>query len=406
MILDLKNYLILWLEVVLMSKNYEVAIIGGGIVGCSVAYYMAESGVDCVLIEKNDIASGTSSKCDGNVTIVDKDPGFDSQLSLLSQELIVDLKDKLNLPFEFREHGSILVCDNDDEMQAASDWVKTQSDAGLKFNVLTPEDVRKESPFFAHDIPGGLECETDSLINPYLFCYSLIDKAKEMGLDLKTQSEVTNIKRGDDFTIETTNGDVKAKKVINAAGVWAPFIGEMLDLDIPIIPRKGHILVGSRQQPVMMRNVMEFGYLMNKFGRDRIADERTTEHGVALVLEPTESQNFLVGSSRQFVGYDSSIDIQVVETIAKRALRFFPKLDDIKIIRSYTGFRTFTEDDLPIVSAVEEIPGFYIAAGHEGDGISLATGTGKLMEEIVNERTETSLPTDPLRFDRFKKATV
>lgn len=388
-----------------MGKNYEVAVIGGGIVGCAVAYYMAESGVDTVLVEKNDIASGTSSKCDGNVTIVDKDPGFDSQMSLLSQELLLDLKKELNLPFEYRVHGSILVCDNDDEMQAATDWVKTQRESGLKFNVLTPKDIRKESPFFADDIPGGLECETDSLINPYLFCYSLIDKARTFGLDLKTQSEVTNITRDEEeFTIETTNGNVKAKKVINAAGVWAPFIGKMLDLDIPIIPRKGHILVGSRQQPVMMRNVMEFGYLMNKFGRKRIADERTAEHGVALVLEPTESQNFLLGSSRQFVGYDSSIDIQVVETVARRGLRFFPKMNDFKMIRAYTGFRPWTEDHLPIVSAVEEVPGFYIAAGHEGDGISLATGTGKLMEEIVNERPETTLPIEKLRFDRFKKS--
>ena len=389
------------------NKNYEVAVIGGGIVGCAVAYYIAESGLDCILIEKNDVASGTSSRCDGNVTIVDKDPGFDSHMSLVSQELIEDLHQKLDLPFEYRKHGSILVCDNDDEMQAAVDWVKTQSESGLKFNVLDQKDIRNESPFFAEDIPGGLECETDSLINPYLFCYSLIEKAqKSFGLDVKTFAEVTNVTKDVDFTIETTNGNVTAKKVVNAAGVWAPFIGNMLDIDIPIIPRKGHILVGSRQQPVMMRNVMEFGYLMNKFGRERIADKRTAEHGVALVLEPTESQNFLLGSSRQFVGYDASIDIQVVQTIARRALRFYPKMDDFKIIRSYTGFRPFTEDHLPIVSEVEEVPGFYIAAGHEGDGISLATGTGKLMEEIINEKSETIIPKEPLRFDRFNKSKV
>src|SRR5699024_920892 len=149
------------------------------IVGCAVAYYIAESGRDCILIEKNDIASGTSSRCDGNVTIVDKDPGFDSHMSLVSQELIQDLHEKLDFPFEYRKHGSILVCDNDDEMQAAVDWVKTQKEAGLKFNVLDEKDIRNESPFFAEDIPGGLECETDSLINPYLFCYALIDKAQK-----------------------------------------------------------------------------------------------------------------------------------------------------------------------------------------------------------------------------------
>lgn len=386
------------------NKAYDVAIIGGGIVGCAVAYYVAKAGMKAIIIEKNDIASGTSSRCDGNITIVDKDPGFDSLMSLKSQELTVDLKEELEIPFEYRESGSILVCDNDDEMEAATEWVKTQSDAGLKFNVLTPNDIKKESPFFADDIPGGLECETDSLINPYLFCYSLIDKAKSFGLDVKTQAEVTDIKKNDsDFTILTSNGDVHANRVVNAAGVWAPFIGKMVGIEIPIIPRKGHILVGSRQQPVMLRNVMEFGYLMNKFGRERVADERTTKHGVALVLEPTESQNFLIGSSRQFVGYDESIDIQVVQTVAQRALRFFPKMNDFKIIRSYTGFRPFTEDHLPIVSEVEQVPGFYIAAGHEGDGISLATVTGKLVEELLRGQSETIIPTDPLEFNRFTR---
>ena|SRR5699024_10418200 len=385
------------------NSHAEVAIIGGGIVGCAVAYYLARAGVDCMLIEKDDIASGTSSRCDGNVTIVDKDPGFDSQMSLKSQELTIDLKKELDLPFEYRELGSILVCDTDDEMEAATEWVKTQNEAGLKFNVLDQKDIRNESPYFAHDIPGGLECETDSLINPYLFCYSLIDKAKQNGLKLQTFSEVTNITKDEDFHIETTRGTFTAKKVVNAAGVWAPFIGKMLEVDLPITPRKGHIIVGSRQEPVMMRNVMEFGYLMNKFGRERVVDPITAEYGVALVLEPTESQNFLLGSSRQFVGYDGSIDIRVVETIANRALRFYPKMNDFNIIRSYTGMRPWTPDHLPIVSEVDEIPGFYIAAGHEGDGISLATVTGKLIEEMITGK-ETCIPVDPLRFDRFEKA--
>jgi len=385
------------------ASHTDVAIIGGGIMGSAIAYYVSKAGLDCMLIEKDDIASGTSSRCDGNVTIVDKDPGFDSKMSLASQELTIDLNNDLELPFEYRELGSILVCDNEAEMEAAKDWVNIQREAGLKFNVLDREDIRQESPFFADDIPGGLECETDSLINPYLFCYSLIHRAKKFGLKLKTHAEVTNITKKKNFIIETTAGKVTARRVVNAAGIWAPFIGDMLDVDIPIIPRKGHIIVGSRSEPVMLRNVMEFGYLMNKFERERIADPLTQKHGVALVLEPTESQNFLLGSSREFVGYDGSININVVKTIARRALRFFPKMDDFNIIRSYTGMRPWTEDHLPIVSEVKEVPGFYIAAGHEGDGISLATITGKLIEELILNK-ETTIPVEPLRYDRFKKA--
>lgn len=384
------------------NKRYEVVVIGGGIVGCATAYYLAKAGLDTVIIEKNDIASGTSSRCDGNVTIVDKDPGFDSKMSLVSQELLRELHSTLEIPFEFRELGSILVCDNDEEMEMAVEWVKVQNEAGLKFSVLDEKDIRTESPFFADDIPGGLVSETDSLINPYMFCYSLIHKAKQYGLDVFAQTEVKNITKSNDFTIETSNGTFVANKVVNAAGVWAPFISEMVGVTLPITPRKGHILVGSRAEPVMMRNVMEFGYLMNKFGRNRIADERTTEHGVALVLEPTESQNFLIGSSRQFVGYDSTIDINVVHTIARRALRFFPKMDDFNIIRAYTGFRPYTEDHLPIVSEVDEVSGYYIAAGHEGDGISLATGTGKLIEELITGKEKKVFSPEPLRYDRFK----
>src|SRR5690625_4927485 len=387
-----------------MAKEHaEVAIIGGGIVGCAVAYYVSKAGLDTILIEKNDIASGTSSRCDGNITIVDKDPGFDSQMSLKSQELTIDLNEELDIPFEYRELGSILVCDNDDEMEAAVEWVKTQNDAGLKFNVLEPKDIRNESPYFADDIPGGLECETDSLINPYLFSYSLIDKAKQYGLRTYTQREVTNITKDDDFTIGTTNGTFTAKKVVNAAGVWAPFIGEMLGIDIPMTPRKGHILVGSRREPVMMRNVMEFGYLMNKFGRERIAGEATRKYGVALVLEPTDSQNFLMGSTREFVGYNENVDINVVETIAKRAMRFFPKMHDFNMIRAYTGFRPFTEDHLPIVSEVDEFPGYVIAAGHEGDGISLATVTGKVVEELLQDKNDTIIPLESLAYNRYKQ---
>src|SRR5699024_1082060 len=232
--------------------------------------------------------------------------------------------------------------------------------------------------------------------------YSLIDRAKDYGLSLHTHTEVTNIsKENQTFSIETNNGTIKASKVVNAAGVWAPFIGEMLGINIPIKPRKGHIIVGARQEPIVMRNVMEFGYLMNKFQRERIADPKTKEHGVALVLEPTESQNFLLGSSRQYVGYNGQVDINVVKTLAKRAKRFLPKMGDFNMIRAYTGFRPWTADHLPIVSRVDEVPGFFIAAGHEGDGISLATVTGKLIEQLVRDE-ETIIPVKKLRYDRFE----
>ncbi|PRT31559.1 NAD(P)/FAD-dependent oxidoreductase [Bacillus wiedmannii] len=383
-------------------RHCDVLIVGGGIIGCSIAYYTSKYGRDVTIIEKGEFVSGTSSRCDGNILAIDKDPGFDSQMSLVSQKLVTDLSEELEHSFEYRAPGSILVCESDEEMEAAQQWVNRQKEAGLPFRMLDRQDIREESPFFAEDLLGGLECATDSTVNPYLLAFSLLTESKKFGTKAFNHTEVKEMKRDIDgsFIVETTNGTFTAKQVVNAAGVWAPKIGEMLDVNIPIEPRKGHIIVASRQQHVGCRKVMEFGYLISKFGGKRKVDALTEKYGVALVFEPTESQNFLIGSSREFVGFHTKINNEVIKCIANRAIRFYPKMADMMVIRSYAGLRPWTEDHLPIISRVQHIPNYFIAAGHEGDGISLAAVTGKVIEELLNEK-ETIIPIEPLRLSRF-----
>ncbi len=384
-------------------RHCDILVIGGGIIGCSIAYYVSKAGRDVTIIEKGEFVSGTSSRCDGNILAIDKDPGFDSQMSLVSQRLVDELSRELEHSFEYRAPGSILVCESDEEMEAAEKWVDRQKAAGLPFRMLDRTDIRQESPYFADDLLGGLECATDSTVNPYLLAFSLLEDAKKRGTKVFQQTEVKEIKKENDrFIVHTSTGVFTADHVVNAAGVWAPRIGEMVNLSIPIQPRKGHIIVASRQQPVGCRKVMEFGYLISKFGGVRHVDPLTEKYGVALVFEPTESQNFLIGSSREFVGFNTKVSNEVIRCIANRTIRFYPKMADMMVIRSYAGLRPWTEDHLPIVSRVEEIPNFYIAAGHEGDGISLAAVTGKVIEELINDR-ETCIPIEPLRYDRFKE---
>ncbi|MGD8191493.1 NAD(P)/FAD-dependent oxidoreductase [Brevibacillus ginsengisoli] len=387
------------------QSHAEVIVIGGGIIGGAIAYYTAKAGMQVTVLERGELAGGTSSRCDGNILAIDKDPGFDSQMSLKSQELVDQLSRELDHSFEYRAPGSILVCETEEEMSAAEEWVQKQKRAGLAFRMLDRSDIRQESPFFADDLLGGLECATDSTVNPYLLTYALFDGAKKHGARIVQRTEVKAVSKNPadgNFRLDTTNGDWTAKQVVNAAGVWAPHIGQMLGLDIPIAPRKGHLIVASRQVPVGLRKVMEFGYLLSKFGGTRKVDEETEKYGVALVFEPTESQNFLIGSSRQFVGFDTRVDMEVIRCMARRMLRFYPKLADFNLIRTYAGLRPWTQDHLPIVSAVKEVPGFFIAAGHEGDGISLAAVTGKLMSEMLSGQSETIIPTEPLRYERFQ----
>lgn len=388
-------------------QHRDIVVIGGGIIGAAISYYCSKAGLDITVLEKHELASGTSSRCDGNILAIDKDPGFDSQMSLKSQQLVHELHTELEIDFEYRKPGSILVCENDKEMEAAQKWVQQQQNAGLDFQMLDREDLRNESKFFADDLYGGLECATDSTVNPYMLTYSMFHSAAKLGAKIHTYTEVQNVVKDTtgQFVIETTNGTFTANKVVNACGVWAPKIGEMIGVDIPIKPRKGQLIVASREQPVGLRKVMEFGYLISKFGGERTVDNMTDKYGVALVFEPTESQNFLIGSSREFTGFDTKVYQEVTKYIAKRAMRFYPNMADMSVIRTYAGLRPWTEDHLPIVSRIDEVPGFYVAAGHEGDGISLAAITGKVIEEMISEK-ELSVPIGPLHFNRFTERVV
>lgn len=390
------------------AKCYDVLVIGGGIIGASIAYYTSKKGLEVGLLEANTIASGTSSKCDGNVLLIDKEPGFDSNMAIKSQALIKELSNELEMKFEYRHPGSVFLCANDEELEQAYDWVDHHNRVNGElqfFNKLTKEDLKNDSKYFSDHLTGGIECTNDSTVNPYMLAFSLVHQAKKNHADIFEKTPVTSVHHSADGTFKIVSGtrEFKARKVINAAGVYAPEISKHLDIDLPIIPRKGHILVSSRTELMGTRKIQEFGYLMTKFGKKRVADEEMNEYGIALVHEPTESQNFLIGSSREFVGLDTTVNHHVIKLIAKRAIEFFPEMKYTNIIRSYAGVRPWTPDHLPIISE-SDIPGFYIAAGHEGDGIGLSAITGKWISEMVTDELKDDI--SPLSLERFREVTT
>ncbi|MFC6604577.1 NAD(P)/FAD-dependent oxidoreductase [Ectobacillus funiculus] len=143
---------------------------------------------------------------------------------------------------------------------------------------------------------------------------------------------------------------------------------------------------------VASQKVHEFGYMLSKFediNFKRNVSELVEKHNVAFTIEPTDANNFLVGGHRAFRGFDISSEVEVMRAIAERAIRFLPVLKELNCIRAYAGVRPWVEDHLPIVSEVEEVPGFFMASGHEGDGISMSPITGRMVAQLI-----TGEPTD------------
>jgi glycine/D-amino acid oxidase-like deaminating enzyme len=392
------------------TKTTDVVVIGGGAVGTAIAYFLARKNIDVILVEKGAITAGTSGKCEGDVLVCDKEPGFDSHLTRLSQDLFPQIANELDDDIGWTQTGSLLAIENEAEMEAAKILCSQLAAERIPVRILDQYEVHEDEPHLATDIVGGMETDCDGSLNPMALAYGLVNGAKKLGAKVLTHRAVTAIGRDANGRVEhvVAEGEkILTGRVVNAAGVWAAEIGKLVGLDIPIKPRQGQMLVSERTFPVARRKVMEFGYMMAKFDSDGYVRQVTPEmkkYGVALVFEPTEAQNFLIGSSRRFVGMDTSCQIEVLRAMAQRAIRFFPVIKDIRVIRSYAGLRPFTPDHLPIISETE-VPGFYVAAGHEGDGIGLSLITGKLISQMICDEA-LEIPIEALKLSRFKDATT
>lgn len=391
-----------------MSSTADVVVIGGGVIGTSVAYHLVKKGLDVTLVERGDIADGTSSRCDGDILIHDKMPGYDTELAALSQKMFPELINEIDYDFDYYSKGSVLLIESEEELEVAKDLCEKQRANGMPFRMMDKYEVHEDNPNTAPDIIGAIEIAPDGSIDPMALAFGLAEGAKKLGAKVMTYNPVIGIELEPDRSVKkviTDKEEIITKTVVNAAGVWAKHIGKMVGLNIPIEPRQGQVLVAERTFEVARRKTVEFGYMMAKFGGSqykRKVDPDIERYGVAFVFEPTLSDNFLIGSSRTFVGEDITTSFEVMRALAKRAIRFFPVIKDINVIRCYAGIRPYTPDHFPIISPSEDVKGFYVAAGHEGDGIGLAPITGKLVAQMIcGEPTE--IDVQRLSLSRFKQ---
>ena len=374
------------------NKAYDVVVIGAGVIGTSTAYHLVKKGLSVALVDRSDVARGTSSHCDAMAMLTDKQPGADAALGYASILRFLELQKELSYDFECRQEGSLYVCENDSQLELATKYVKQMQSEGYDVHIADPYELHEREPFLARDLTGGIWSSVDCGLNPYKLCFAFVDQVLGKGLDLYTHNPVTGIK-----------GTLITNKVVNACGVWSNVIGDMVGVNIPVLPRKGVILITNATSPICHQKVQDYAYNDVKFGSSGYKlDPDVEKYNIAFTIEPTRGNTVLVGSSRNFMGYSVKAELDVARAIAKRAIRFYPILKDMNCIRTYAGLRPFLEDHLPLITDVEKVPGFYIATGHEGDGISMAPMTGQLMAELIAGE-KPYLDIAPFSYSRYDK---
>jgi D-hydroxyproline dehydrogenase subunit beta len=380
-----------------MTPKADVVVIGAGIIGAACAYYLSSAGVDVHLVEGRFPASGTSRACDSLILAFDKSAGAELELSQASAALWTGLAHTLDMDFEYERHGSLWLFESVENMNAALGKARSFQAAGVQLQILDARDVHSLEPGLAPDVAGGYFFPDDAQVDARRATLALLSAARQRGLTLHANAPVTAVERASNGRIVrlvTRAGEIMTDTVVCAAGVWSNEVSRLVGLELPIRPRKGHILVTAKIPRLVRHPLLEAGYTST-------VQSASQDLQVALVAEMTAGGTLLLGSSREFAGLDRAVSLQVMQAIAARAVRFLPALAQVGVIRSYAGLRPWSPDHLPLVGPVGAAPGFYLATGHEGAGIGLAPITGRLVADCI---TGASLPAfaAQVRPDRFE----
>lgn len=389
-----------------MIKSTEVVITGGGVIGASSAYYLAREDLDVVLFEKGELASGASGANQGGCPIGLFEPPL-LDLALESRRLYAELAKNLRYDIELDESG-LLLCALDNTLRSVLEkHLSTLTNRGLNAKLLSKKELRKKSPMVG-DFSVAIESVDDIIVNPFKLLFSLLCAAKEEGAKVYPHVKVNDItiRNGIVHSVVTDEGEVKCQYVINAAGANSPEVASMVDLKIPLKPRRGQILVTEPVPLSEYRYIIDAEYLSTAFGESD--DEETTNErlklGVASSLVQEPSGNWTIGASRDFAGFNKRTSLHTLSHMARRAIKFVPTLRKSNVIRAYAGLRPFCyEDGYPILGSVSQVGGFVFATGHAGEGIALAPVTGKLIAEEITEG-KPSISIDQFRYSRFTES--
>ena len=389
-----------------MHIRGDVCVIGAGLMGLNTAYYLTKEGKSVVLLEQKEVANGASGACDDMIMLQSKKPGLMLELAMSSLEIYHGLTDELQANIGFDTRGATILIQNERELAVMEGYSARQRESGLDVVILERKDLLKYQPHVGPAIIAGTYSYVDSQVDPLRFMRSLLAHASAKGMQFVRHAKVTGVARKAEHWEVTAEGGVtvECECVVNACGAWSPEIGRMVGLEIPITPRKGQLAITEQIPAIGKTNVLSAAYIASKIDPSLAPEmsEYDKSIGKGFSFTQTYDGNYLIGSTREQVGFDKSTYQQAITNIIRQACFYFPILESVSIIRTIAGFRPACADGMPIVGEVKELPGFYICAGHEGDGVALAPLTGKNLAAMIAGRPyDTRF--DKLNFSRFSR---
>ncbi|MGH7507471.1 MAG: NAD(P)/FAD-dependent oxidoreductase [Longimicrobiales bacterium] len=348
----------------------DVLVIGGGIVGAATAYALASDGFVVEVLEAGCIAGGATAAGMGHIVAMD-DSEAQFALTTYSRRLLAEVAEGLPPSCELDVCGTLWIAEDEAQLDAVhgkAEWYRAR---GVATEVLDGRALAEAEPNLRAPLAGALRVPDDAVVYPPALAAWFLERAKALGARVRTGEAVESVAA---HAVTVGGTQRTAEHVVLAAGAAAT----RLVPPLPIVPRKGHLVITDRYPGFCRHQLVELGYLASA--------HTMTAASVAFNVQPRRTGQLLIGSSRELVGWDAAIHRDVVRRMLARAMAFVPALGALTTIRTWTGFRPATSDKLPLIGEWEDVPGLWIAAGHEGLGITTAIGTAMLLADLMRGR--------------------
>jgi len=362
----------------------DVILVGGGIIGCAIAYFLAKGGARPLVLERGEIGAEASAGAAGMLTAQahtdTPDAVFDLKLASrdLYPSLVAEVQDRTDIDVEYRPIGHLVPVLTAAEAAEVRRRIAWQQARGLTARWLDADDTRALEPGLPLAVQGGGWFPDDHHINNTAMTQALAAATRRLGGEVRAGCPVLDLAREGDRVVGvlTPEGQIAGGTVVLCAGAWTQGFEAAAGIPLPIVPAKGHIAVARLELPALRRVV----------------------YGEAYVI-PRASGEHIIGSTVEFVGFDKQVVVEAVAQLLARATALAPALRDAQLVASWACLRPAAADGLPVLGPVPGRRGLVVATGHFRNGILLAPITGKLIAELLL-RGQPPRSLEPFRPDR------
>lgn len=354
-------------------KSFDVLVVGAGVVGSAVARECALYGWRVGVVTGGTLAGSATAAGMGHVVVMD-DSAAQLALTAYSQSLWRQLATHLPAAAEYEHCGTIWVAADEEEMAEVHAKREVYNSIGLEARVLSAPELKVAEPHLRAGLTGGLLVPADGVIYPPVAAGYLLGEARRCGAELFSMRAM----EAGQGRVRLDGGvTVESDRIVLAVGAECDLLPAM-----QIQKRKGHLVITDRYPGMVRHQLVELGYLKSA--------HKLAEDSVAFNVQPRQTGQLLIGSSRQYGNHSPEIEREMLERMIDRALEYLPGLGNVSALRAWTGFRAATADKLPLIGPAQGLtddPTLWLAAGFEGLGITNAPGAAKLLVDEMTGQT-------------------